>query len=51
MYSSEEFEKYCDGIIYAWGNHLELKSLSHILQTPIKIIQADSPPIVVGKEY
>uniref|UniRef100_A0A8C4M1M5 ubiquitinyl hydrolase 1 n=1 Tax=Equus asinus TaxID=9793 RepID=A0A8C4M1M5_EQUAS len=28
-----------------------LRALSHILQTPIEIIQADSPPIVVGEEY
>nr|KAF6426668.1 OTU deubiquitinase 6B [Molossus molossus] len=53
MYTPEEFGKYCDDIINtaAWGGQLELRALSHILQTPIEIIQADSPPIVVGEEY
>ncbi|XP_008253944.2 deubiquitinase OTUD6B isoform X1 [Oryctolagus cuniculus] len=53
MYTSEEFGKYCDDIVNtaAWGGQLELRALSHILQTPIEIIQADSLPIVVGEEY
>ncbi|XP_007198560.2 deubiquitinase OTUD6B isoform X1 [Balaenoptera acutorostrata] len=53
MYTSEEFRKYCDDIINtaAWGGQLELRALSHILRTPIEIIQADSPPLVVGEEY
>ncbi|XP_025778615.1 deubiquitinase OTUD6B isoform X2 [Puma concolor] len=53
MYTLEEFRKYCDDIVNtaAWGGQLELRALSHILQTPIEIIQADSPPIVVGEEY
>ncbi|XP_062346129.1 deubiquitinase OTUD6B isoform X4 [Cinclus cinclus] len=53
MYSREEFEKYCDDIANtaAWGGQLELRALSHILQTPIEVVQMDSPPIVVGEEY
>ncbi|XP_038601784.1 deubiquitinase OTUD6B isoform X1 [Tachyglossus aculeatus] len=53
MYTQEEFEKYCADIVNtaAWGGQLELRALSHILQTPIEVIQADSPPIVVGAEY
>ncbi|XP_055142711.1 deubiquitinase OTUD6B isoform X2 [Symphalangus syndactylus] len=53
MYTPEEFQKYCDDIVNtaAWGGQLELRALSHILQTPIEIIQADSPPIIVGEEY
>ncbi|XP_037360175.1 deubiquitinase OTUD6B [Talpa occidentalis] len=53
MYTPEEFGKYCDDIVNtaAWGGQLELRALSHILQTPIEIIQAESPPIVVGEEY
>ncbi|XP_075855635.1 deubiquitinase OTUD6B-like [Microcebus murinus] len=53
MYTPEEFGKYCDDIVNtaAWGGQLELRTLSHILQTPIEIIQADSPPIVVDEEY
>lgn len=30
---------------------LQLRALSHILQTPIEVIQMDSPPIIVGEEY
>ncbi|XP_048214832.1 deubiquitinase OTUD6B [Perognathus longimembris pacificus] len=53
MYTPEEFGKYCDDIVNtaAWGGQLELRALSHILKTPIEIIQADSRPIVVGEEY
>lgn len=53
MYTTEEFGKYCEDIVNtaAWGGQLELRALSHILQTPIEIIQAESPPIVVGEEY
>ncbi|KAM6214936.1 deubiquitinase OTUD6B [Rhynchocyon petersi] len=53
MYTLEEFGKYCDDVVNtaAWGGQLELRALSHILQTPIEVIQADSPPIVVGEEY
>lgn len=53
MCTPEEFQKYCDDIVNtaAWGGQLELRALSHILQTPIEIIQADSPPITVGEEY
>uniref|UniRef100_A0A8D0GBT8 ubiquitinyl hydrolase 1 n=1 Tax=Sphenodon punctatus TaxID=8508 RepID=A0A8D0GBT8_SPHPU len=53
MYSQEEFQKYCDDIVNtaAWGGQLELRALSHILQTPIEVLQMDSPPIVVGEEY
>ncbi|XP_029416755.1 deubiquitinase OTUD6B isoform X3 [Nannospalax galili] len=53
MYTPEEFGKYCEDIVNtaAWGGQLELRALSHILQTPIEILQADSPPIIVGEEY
>ncbi|GAB1288326.1 Deubiquitinase OTUD6B [Apodemus speciosus] len=53
VYTPEEFGKYCDDIVNtaAWGGQLELRALSHILQTPIEILQADAPPIIVGEEY
>lgn len=53
MYTPEEFGKYCDDIVNtaAWGGQLELRALSHILQTPIEILQADAPPVIVGEEY
>lgn len=52
MYTPE-FGKYCDDIVNtaAWGGQLELRALSHILKTPIEILQADAPPIIVGEEY
>ncbi|XP_077208056.1 deubiquitinase OTUD6B [Paroedura picta] len=53
LYSHDEFEKYCSDIAnsVAWGGQLELRALSHILQTPIEVVQMDSPPIIVGEEY
>ncbi|XP_054842029.1 deubiquitinase OTUD6B [Eublepharis macularius] len=53
VYSQDEFEKYCCDIANtaAWGGQLELRALSHILQTPIEVVQMDSPPIIVGEEY
>ncbi|XP_062986993.1 deubiquitinase OTUD6B isoform X2 [Elgaria multicarinata webbii] len=53
LYSQEEFEKYCYDIANtaAWGGQLELRALSHILKTPIEVVQMDSPPIIVGEEY
>ncbi|XP_053323253.1 deubiquitinase OTUD6B [Spea bombifrons] len=53
MYTQEEFEKYCTEIesTPAWGGQLELRALSHILQTPIEVIQAESSPIYIGEEY
>ncbi|XP_053102048.1 deubiquitinase OTUD6B isoform X2 [Hemicordylus capensis] len=53
LYSQEEFEKYCYDIANtaAWGGQLELRALSQILQTPIEVVQMDSPPIIVGEEY
>ncbi|KAM4705692.1 deubiquitinase OTUD6B isoform 2-T2 [Rhinophrynus dorsalis] len=53
MYTQEEFVKYCAEIVTtpAWGGQLELRALSHILQTPIEVIQAESSPVVIGEEY
>uniref|UniRef100_A0A8C5PL58 Deubiquitinase OTUD6B n=1 Tax=Leptobrachium leishanense TaxID=445787 RepID=A0A8C5PL58_9ANUR len=53
MFTEEEFEKYCTETANtpAWGGQLELRALSHILQAPIEVIQADSPLIVIGEEY
>uniref|UniRef100_A0A4W3H3W1 ubiquitinyl hydrolase 1 n=1 Tax=Callorhinchus milii TaxID=7868 RepID=A0A4W3H3W1_CALMI len=53
MFSSEEFEKYCDEVSStpAWGGQLELRALSHVLKMTVEVIQADSPPITIGEEY
>ncbi|XP_004694509.1 PREDICTED: OTU domain-containing protein 6A [Condylura cristata] len=49
----EDFMSYCDDIVHSasWGGQLELRALSHILQTPIEVIQADSPIVLIGEEY
>ncbi|EFB28126.1 hypothetical protein PANDA_006435, partial [Ailuropoda melanoleuca] len=52
-YSREDFLSYCDDIVRSpsWGGLVELRALSHVLQTPIEVIQADSPAMVIGGEY
>ncbi|XP_037676652.1 OTU domain-containing protein 6A [Choloepus didactylus] len=52
-YSREDFVSYCHNIVRSasWGGQLELRALSHVLKTPIEVIQADSPIVVVGEEY
>ncbi|XP_027791574.1 OTU domain-containing protein 6A [Marmota flaviventris] len=52
-YTRDDFLSYCENIkrSASWGGQLELRALSHILQMPIKVIQADSPIIVIGEEY
>ncbi|KAM5157659.1 deubiquitinase OTUD6B isoform 1-T1 [Mantella aurantiaca] len=53
MYTQDEFEKYCSEVANtaAWGGQLELRALSHILKTPIEVLQADTSPIIIGEEY
>ena len=52
-WSRDEFLGYCDDSVRSasWGGQLELRALSHILQTPIEVIQANSPAVVIGEEY
>ncbi|XP_004474359.2 OTU domain-containing protein 6A [Dasypus novemcinctus] len=52
-YSRDDFLSYCNDIVRraAWGGQLELRALTHVLQTPIEVIQADSPVVVIGEEY
>ncbi|XP_069320365.1 OTU domain-containing protein 6A [Eulemur rufifrons] len=48
----DDFLSYCRSIMCtAWGGQLELRALSHVLQTPIEVIQANSPVVVIGEEY
>ncbi|KAL1766561.1 OTU domain-containing protein 6A [Sigmodon hispidus] len=53
FYTREDFLRYCDDIVgkASWGGQLELRAMSHVLQTPIEVIQANSPAIVIGEEY
>nr|XP_020725351.1 OTU domain-containing protein 6A-like [Odocoileus virginianus texanus] len=52
-YSRNRFFRCCDNIVCSasWGGQLELRALSHILQTRIEVMQADPPAIVIGEEY
>lgn len=53
FYTREDFLRYCDDIVHRalWGGQLELRAMSHVLQTPIEVVQANSPIIVIGEEY
>lgn len=53
MYTADQFEKYCSDVAEtaAWGGQLELRALTHLLQFPIAVLQADSPSIIIGEEY
>nr|CAB3264603.1 OTU domain-containing protein 6B-like [Phallusia mammillata] len=53
QFSHEEFSKYCDDIKTPgiWGGQLELRALSHILKTPIHVIQSTGPVIILGEEF
>ncbi|XP_008057016.1 OTU domain-containing protein 6A [Carlito syrichta] len=52
-YSRDDFMRYCDDVVRSelWGGQLELRALTHVLQTPIEVIQADAPVLVIGEEY
>ncbi|XP_016062867.1 PREDICTED: OTU domain-containing protein 6A [Miniopterus natalensis] len=52
-YTRDGFFNYCDNIVHcaSWGGQLELRALSHVLQSPIEVIQTESPVLVIGEEY
>ncbi|XP_029652950.1 deubiquitinase OTUD6B [Octopus sinensis] len=51
--TSEEYQKICKDIATtpAWGGQIEIMALSHVLQVPINVIQAEGEPVKVGQEY
>ncbi|XP_013783285.1 OTU domain-containing protein 6B-like [Limulus polyphemus] len=51
--TEDELEEYCNEIANtsAWGGLIELRIISHVFQTPIEVIQADGPSIIIGEEY
>lgn len=53
MLTEEEFDKYCFNVANTtnWGGQVELRALSHVVRRPITVIQADSPPLIMGEEY
>ncbi|KAF6390584.1 OTU deubiquitinase 6A [Rhinolophus ferrumequinum] len=52
-YTRDDFLRYCDKVVCSasWGSQVELRALSHILQSPIEVIQADAPILIIGEEY
>lgn len=53
MLTEQQFQEYCDQVANtpAWGGQIELRALSHILKCRIEVIQANSPPVIIGEEY
>ncbi|KAG5888459.1 hypothetical protein JTB14_017187 [Gonioctena quinquepunctata] len=51
--SEEQFDNYCKDVATTklWGGQLELRALSNILKTPIKVIQATGPPTLQGEQF
>lgn len=51
--SEEQFESYCKDVATTklWGGQLELRALSNILKSPIKVIQAAGPPTLQGESF
>lgn len=52
-YDNKQYEEYCvkteqDG---TWGGQLELQALSKIYQCLIRVVQADTPDVVIGDEF
>lgn len=52
IYTDSEFEKYCSDLrnTPAWGGHIEIRALSHVLNVPIEVIQAVGPVTVQGSD-
>lgn len=51
--SEEQFESYCKDVATTklWGGQLELRALSNIFNSPIKVIQAAGPPTLQGESF
>lgn len=52
IYTDSEFERYCSDLRYtaAWGGHIEIRALSHVLKVPIEVIQAIGPVTIQGDD-
>ncbi|XP_050425101.1 deubiquitinase OTUD6B isoform X2 [Adelges cooleyi] len=53
MLSDEQFDDYCNQVANSvqWGGEIELRALSHVFKTPIKVIQAEGADVIIGEEY
>ncbi|GAA50448.1 OTU domain-containing protein 6B [Clonorchis sinensis] len=51
--TTDEFFNYCDDIEKpsTWGGQLEVRALANALHTPIEILQAEGPSILIGEEF
>ncbi|OON15338.1 OTU-like cysteine protease [Opisthorchis viverrini] len=51
--TTDEFFNYCDDIEKpsTWGGQLEVRALANALHTPIEIVQAEGPSILIGEEF
>lgn len=52
-FTDQQFEEYCKDVATSkfWGGQMELKALSHVLQCPIKVIQASGPLTIQGDNF
>ncbi|KAG0169373.1 OTU domain-containing protein 6A [Apophysomyces sp. BC1021] len=52
MYSSEDFQQYCDDLekTARWGGQLEILALSRAKQVPIHVVQMGSPVLKINDE-
>ncbi|XP_054721921.1 deubiquitinase OTUD6B-like isoform X2 [Uloborus diversus] len=50
--SEDEYIKYCEDVANTsvWGGHVEIQALSNICGSPIEIIQATGPSVIIGEE-
>ena len=51
MLTDLEFEDYCTNMAStnAWGGQIELRAISDILDRRIEVLQAESPPVIIGE--
>lgn len=53
LLNDEQFEKYCQNVAKTkvWGGQLELRALSNVLSSPIKVIQSTGPTTIQGEQF
>lgn len=52
--NDEQYSSYCDRVEHsqeAWGGQVELQALSHVLRSPIEVLQGSGPSVLLGGEY
>ena len=53
MLTEAQFDKYCHDMEHTavWGGQVEISALVKTLQTPIEVLQAEGPPMLIGEEF